>query len=82
MRVVCAWFLMRLQDKYWWFYVTSFVTSFTLALQSALAPSISLRTFLSLLCFCVGIIGVGVLVPYKTFVDNLVRIFAVDRSVC
>jgi len=65
-----------LQDRYWWYYVaTFFITSFLLALQSALSTSISLRTFLALLVFAVQFISLGLCLPYKGWFDNLVCLF-------
>lgn len=51
-----AGFLYRgVKDRYWPYRMMSFFTSFLLALQQALAPSIALKTFLSgaLFRFCV-----------------------------
>lgn len=76
---MCAGFLYRdLKDRYWWFGCVTFITSFFLALQAALAPSISLKTFLSSLCFSIGIVGSGLFVPYRKWADNLVSFAAIQ----
>jgi len=65
-------FLYRgVKDRWWWWRCVNFLTSFVLAMQQALSPSIELKTFLSVFVFAVNILGVGLLLPFKNFVDNL-----------
>lgn len=56
--------------RFYWFRCLAFVTNFALAVQAAVAPSAAIKTFLALLFFLINIVGVGMVLPFRSMFNN------------